>query len=339
MVRSLLYFQRQLFFDAHPILQENIMNFLIFGILVFFSAMTHADINYSGIWKDNDNGTLYSIHQSADAIAVAELSQQHGMLPPFIQGAIRSTDQDLDLTITGEGFFILELSDGTHAYTRDGRFHVSADNKIVNDRGERLVTEHMSAISIPNSTIPSSNIPKTLTGNTATKTLTKTFNCVEYFGCISSTQPNRMLIIDRTGIISLTDAATGAVVAIDRILLASIHPEDYQFTGYPVTVKNQNAVSQFYPGEQASYAGIMQGVLEQFEDDTKTWRSLTGKLDGNHARLFTENEKPDAASYYPWQEINFTDQSNAQIVKKCPADFKFCPSVSAIKDRQLIKVF
>ncbi|TRX02964.1 flagellar hook basal-body protein [Candidatus Methylobacter oryzae] len=304
------------------------MNFLIFGILVFFSAMTHADINYSGVWKDNDDGTFYSIHQSADAIAVAELSQQSGMLPPFIQGAIRSTDQDLDLAITGEGFFILELSDGSHAYTRDGRFYISADNKIINDRGERLVTERMSTIS-------NTNIPKTLHGNTATKT----FNCVEYFGCISSTQLNRMLIIDRTGIISLTDAATGAVVAIDRIPLASIHPQDYQFTGYPVTVKNQNAVSQFYPAEQASYAGIMQGALEQLEDDTKTWRSLTGKLEGNHARLFTENEKPDAANYFPWQEINFTDQSNAQIVKKCPANLKFCPSYEEIKDRQLIKIF
>lgn len=304
------------------------MNFLIFGILIFFSAMAHADINYSGIWKDNDDGTFYSIHQSADTIAVAELSQQHGTLPPFIQGAIRSTDQDLDLAITGQGFFILELSDGSHAYTRNGRFHISADNKIVNDKGERLVTEHMSSI-------PNNNIPETLPGNTATKT----FNCVESFGCISSTQLSRKLIIDPTGTISLTDATTGAVVAIDRIPLASIQPQDYQFTGYPVTVKNQNAVSQFYPGEQASYAGILQGALEQFEDDTKTWRSLTGKLEGNHARLLTENEKPDAANYFPWQEINFTDQSNAQIVKKCPADFKFCPSAKEIKDRQLIKVF
>ncbi len=305
------------------------MNFLIFGILVFFSAMTHADINYSGIWKDNDDGTFYSIHQSADAIAVAELSQQHGMLPPFIQGAIRSTGQDLDLAISGQGFFILELSDGSHAYTRDGRFHISADNKIVNDnRGERLVTEHMS-------TIPNSNIPETLPGNTATEN----FKCIESFGCISSTQLSRKLIIDRTGTISLTNAATGAVVAIDRIPLASIHPQDYQFTGYLVTVKNQNAVSQFYPGEQSSYASIMQGVLEQFEDDTKTWRSLTGKLEGNHARLFTENEKPDAASYLPWQEINFTDQSNAQIIKKCPVNLKFCPSTREIKDRQLIKIF
>ncbi|WP_104722319.1 flagellar basal-body rod protein FlgG [Helicobacter mesocricetorum] len=64
----------------------------------------------------------------------------------FSQGNFKNTEQNLDIAITGEGFFQIELPDGTIAYTRDGSFKRNSEGNIVNSQGYLLV---------PNITIPS----------------------------------------------------------------------------------------------------------------------------------------------------------------------------------------
>ena len=39
------------------------------------------------------------------------------------QGTLSPTGNDLDVAIRGEGFFKIQVPDGTYAYTRDGSFH------------------------------------------------------------------------------------------------------------------------------------------------------------------------------------------------------------------------
>lgn len=53
----------------------------------------------------------------------------------FEQGSFVRTDNPLDLTIEGEGFFQITLPDGTTAYSRDGSFKPSADGSIVTSSG------------------------------------------------------------------------------------------------------------------------------------------------------------------------------------------------------------
>ncbi|QIA64538.1 flagellar basal body protein FlaE [Vibrio astriarenae] len=48
------------------------------------------------------------------------------------------TGRSMDLAIGGNGFFVLEGSDGTTSYTRAGMFHQDKDNFIVNNNGDRL---------------------------------------------------------------------------------------------------------------------------------------------------------------------------------------------------------
>jgi flagellar basal-body rod protein FlgG len=62
-------------------------------------------------------------------------SSQINMAP----GALKTTDKELDMAISGEGFFAVHLPDGTIGYTRDGGFHRDADGTIVNDNGFPLV--------------------------------------------------------------------------------------------------------------------------------------------------------------------------------------------------------
>ena len=51
------------------------------------------------------------------------------------QGTLTQTGGDLDVAIRGEGFFKIQMPDGTFAYTRDGSFHMDAQGRIVTAQG------------------------------------------------------------------------------------------------------------------------------------------------------------------------------------------------------------
>jgi flagellar basal-body rod protein FlgG len=61
------------------------------------------------------------------------------------QGTLSQTGNDLDLAITGEGFFKIQMPDGTYQYTRDGTFQMDNQGRIVNTQGNLL----QPAITIP----------------------------------------------------------------------------------------------------------------------------------------------------------------------------------------------
>jgi len=48
----------------------------------------------------------------------------------FTQGNLQQTGNQLDLAVNGQGFFQIQLPDGTTAYTRDGTFHTDANGKF-----------------------------------------------------------------------------------------------------------------------------------------------------------------------------------------------------------------
>lgn len=54
------------------------------------------------------------------------------------QGTLQITDNPLDLALTGQGFFQIELPNGDTGYTRDGIFQVNQDGEIVTHQGFRL---------------------------------------------------------------------------------------------------------------------------------------------------------------------------------------------------------
>ena len=56
----------------------------------------------------------------------------------FSQGTIQQTSNNLDVAIQGNGFFQLQMPDGTTAYTRDGSFEVNAQGQIVTKAGYLL---------------------------------------------------------------------------------------------------------------------------------------------------------------------------------------------------------
>src|SRR6202165_1659644 len=51
------------------------------------------------------------------------------------QGTLSQTGNDLDLAITGEGFFKIQMPDGTYQYTRDGTFQMDNQGRVVTAQG------------------------------------------------------------------------------------------------------------------------------------------------------------------------------------------------------------
>jgi flagellar basal-body rod protein FlgG len=69
------------------------------------------------------------------------------------QGHLRATGNSFDVAIQGDGFFEIQLPDGTAAYTRDGTFQLNSAGDIVTHDGHLLA---------PGITVPSNAIDVTI---------------------------------------------------------------------------------------------------------------------------------------------------------------------------------
>src|ERR1700740_1061888 len=88
------------------------------------------------------------------------------------QGTMSQTGNDLDLAITGEGYFKIQMPDGTFQYTRDGTFQMDNQGRIVTTQGNPV----QPTITVPNNasglTVNSQGqVSVTLPGSTTTSTI------------------------------------------------------------------------------------------------------------------------------------------------------------------------
>ncbi|MCL2230591.1 MAG: flagellar basal-body rod protein FlgG [Treponema sp.] len=75
----------------------------------------------------------------------------------FEQGSLQATGVGTDIAIAGEGFFKIQMYDGSTAYTRNGNFKVDSDGRMVTSNGYWLIPD----IIMPQDFLPDSiNINK-----------------------------------------------------------------------------------------------------------------------------------------------------------------------------------
>ncbi|MBX3747513.1 MAG: flagellar basal-body rod protein FlgG [Verrucomicrobiae bacterium] len=74
----------------------------------------------------NQLPTGIQIGHGAQPVATAKI---------FTTGELTQTGERLDVAIQGDGFFEVQLPDGTRAYTRDGAFKLAADSRITTSDG------------------------------------------------------------------------------------------------------------------------------------------------------------------------------------------------------------
>ena len=80
----------------------------------------------------------------------------------YTQGNLQQTSNNMDLAIKGDGFFHIQMPDGTTAYTRDGSFQRDANGQMVTNNGYTL---------LPGITIPNNALTLTV-GNDGTVSVT-----------------------------------------------------------------------------------------------------------------------------------------------------------------------
>ena len=88
------------------------------------------------------------------------------------QGNLQQTGNNLDIAINGQGFFQVQMPDGTLGYTRDGSFHRDANGIVVTSNGHALqpaITVPATAVSI--SIAQDGTVQATLAGQAAPQTL------------------------------------------------------------------------------------------------------------------------------------------------------------------------
>lgn len=72
-------------------------------------------------------------------IQVGAGSAVNAVRQSFSQGGLTATNNPLDMAINGNGFFIIERTNGTTAYSRNGQFDLDRNGYVVTPLGERLM--------------------------------------------------------------------------------------------------------------------------------------------------------------------------------------------------------
>jgi flagellar basal-body rod protein FlgG len=72
----------------------------------------------------------------------------------FTQGPLQATDVSTDMAIAGDGFFRIQMYDGSWAYTRNGVFEVDNEGRMVTSNGYWL---------LPDIIMPAGFLPDTIT--------------------------------------------------------------------------------------------------------------------------------------------------------------------------------
>lgn len=127
------------------------------------AATADLDVTGNNIANANTSGFKASRAQFADVYAASNLGtskdaigqgvQLAKVAQQFTQGNVAFTDNSLDLAINGEGFFVVEDSEGRF-YTRSGAFGLDRDGFVVNATGQRLLGFQVSDGTVTGATGP-----------------------------------------------------------------------------------------------------------------------------------------------------------------------------------------
>lgn len=114
------------------VISNNIANMTTSGFKrqrAAFQDLIYQNIDKPGSTSSDAGTTVPAGIQIGLGVRPGSVVRQHA------QGAIRLTENPLDLAITGEGYFQIELPDGQTAYTRDGTLQINENGEIVTVQG------------------------------------------------------------------------------------------------------------------------------------------------------------------------------------------------------------
>ncbi len=106
-----------------------------------FQALAYQQLVAAGAASDSENkfATGLSLGTGVSLAGTSQITTQ---------GTLATTGNSLDLAIEGSGYFQIQRTDGTIAYTRDGSFSRTAEGTLVNSDGLPLIPQ----IQVPDGT-------------------------------------------------------------------------------------------------------------------------------------------------------------------------------------------
>lgn len=92
-----------------------------------------------------NSGTVFadayasSLTGAVSKVQIGIGSQVQAVRQAFVQGNLTTTSNPLDMAINGNGFFEIEMPDGSFALSRNGQFDINKEGYIVNTLGDRVM--------------------------------------------------------------------------------------------------------------------------------------------------------------------------------------------------------
>ena len=122
-----------------------------------FEDLMYQNLRQVGAQADEQNVLPTGMHLGLGVRTVATTRN-------FTQGTPLESGKELDVAISGDGFFQIQMPDGTTAYTRDGTFSRSATGQLVTAGGYPLldgitVPQDATKLSISKSGVVSVTVP------------------------------------------------------------------------------------------------------------------------------------------------------------------------------------
>jgi flagellar basal-body rod protein FlgG len=114
------------------VISNNIANMTTSGFKrqrAAFQDLIYQNIDRPGSTSTDSGTTMPSGLQMGLGVRTGAVYRMHG------QGAVQITENNLDLAITGEGMFQIQLPSGETAYSRDGTFQMNENGELVTVQG------------------------------------------------------------------------------------------------------------------------------------------------------------------------------------------------------------
>src|SRR5919204_2718191 len=181
--------------NALSVIGNNIANMSTVGFKS--SQSTFADLISSSL------GGGASAIQTGIGVALV------GVQGNFSQGSLTTTTNALDMAIDGNGFFVLNDSQGGSLYSRAGQFRLNSSNEVVDPNGFKLqgfqadttgtITGTISDVTLPSTTAsPRATAAITIGANLSSQATTSTFSITDPTG--TSNFSTSMSVYDSLGI-------------------------------------------------------------------------------------------------------------------------------------------
>lgn len=102
------------------------------------TAYKKSKINFSDILYNQTNVSLSPNSETVKKDIIGAGVSASSSEKVFTDGSLKKTGAELDLAISGNGFFEIQKPDGTNAYTRTGTFKIDKDGFLIDKDGNFL---------------------------------------------------------------------------------------------------------------------------------------------------------------------------------------------------------